>query len=72
MVYCSGFGRECVPGLCVQGVHLGILGYRIRMAGATNPRGLDSGFALGVLGFRIRKSVATKLGVCIQGLRLGF
>ena len=72
VVYCLGFGRECVPRVCVQRVHLGILEYRIRMAGATNPRGLYSRFVLGILGFRIRKFVATKLGVCVQGLCLGF
>ena len=32
------------------------------MAGATNPRGLYSGFALWVLGFRVRKSISTKQG----------
>ena len=37
MVVCSGFGRECVAFVCVQGVCLGNLGYRVRMAGATNP-----------------------------------
>ena len=42
------------------------------MAGATNPQGLYSGFALWILGFRIRRSVATKQGVLVQGLRLGF
>ena len=73
MVYCSGFGRECVPFVCVQGVCLGNLGYRVRMAGASNPQGLYSGFALWVLGFRVRKSVATKQrGVFFQGLRLEF
>ena len=30
MDYCSGFGRECVPGVCVQGVCLGNLEYRVR------------------------------------------
>ena len=73
MVVCSGFGRECVAFVCVQGVCLGNLGYRVRMANATNPRGLYSGFALWVLGFRVRKSIATKReGGFVQGLRLRF